>query len=177
MNSQFERVSSLIERAIAGLSEHELAWHAEGKWSSAEVLEHLARAFGGTAKAMQRALPLATPDCRAMTFGERLKIATVVHCGYFPPGRKSPEQVLPRGLPPAEVLKSIRENLRSMDAAVAQCEGKFGNRRKMFPHPVLGPLNIAEWRKFHLVHTRHHMKQIERMRKQFSAKSATAGSA
>lgn len=169
MNPQFERVSALIEHAISGLSDQDLAWHAQGKWSSAEVLEHLARAFGGTAKGMQRAVALPMPECRAMTFAERLAIAVVVHCGYFPPGRKSPEQVVPRGLPPADAVKLIRENLQAMDAAITQCEQKFGSTRKMFVHPVLGPLNISEWRKFHLVHTRHHMKQIVRMRKQISA--------
>ena len=178
MNPQFERASALIENAIAGLSDHDLAWHAEGKWSSAGILEHLARAFSGTVKGMQRALASAEPECRAMTLAERVKIAVIVHCGYFPPGRKSPDQVVPRGLPPAEAVKLIRENLQAMDAAITECEQKFGSARKMFVHPVLGPLNISEWRKFHLVHTRHHMKQIDRTRTQISAaRSAKAGSA
>lgn len=178
MNSQFERLSALIDHAIAGLSDQDLAWHAEGKWSSAQVLEHLARAFGGTVKGMQRALAADSPDCRPMTLRERLQIAVVVHCGYFPPGRKSPEMVRPRGLPPSEAVNLIRENLRAMDAATTQCEQKFGSSRKMFPHPVLGPLNISEWRKFHLVHTRHHMRQIGRMKKQISAsQAARVGSA
>ena len=178
MNSEFERASALIEHAIAGLSAQDLAWHAEGKWSSAEVLEHLARAFGGTVKGMQRALALPKPECRTMTFLERLKIAVVVHCGYFPPGRKSPEMVVPRGIPAAEAVNFIRANLRAMDEAIVQCEQKFGSRCKIFPHPVLGPLTIPEWRKFHLVHTRHHMRQIARMREQISAaRPAAAGSA
>ncbi|MGZ7099671.1 MAG: DUF1569 domain-containing protein [Candidatus Angelobacter sp.] len=31
-------------------------------------------------------------------------------------------------------------------------------------HPVLGPLTAAEWRKFHLVHGLHHVKQIRSLR-------------
>jgi hypothetical protein len=169
MNSQLEQVSDLVERAIAGLSEAELAWHPEGKWSSAGILEHLARAFGGTAKGMQRTLTSGSPDCRALTAKEWLQIAVVVHCGYFPKGRKSPEQVVPRGLAAADAVKAIRENLRSMDQALSDCENKFGTRRKVAVHPILGPLNISEWRKFHLVHTRHHMRQIHDLRRQFSA--------
>jgi hypothetical protein len=32
-------------------------------------------------------------------------------------------------------------------------------------HPFLGPLTASQWRKFHLVHGRHHARQIrERMK-------------
>jgi hypothetical protein len=29
---------------------------------------------------------------------------------------------------------------------------------------VLGPLSMQQWRKFHLIHGRHHLKQIARIR-------------
>jgi len=31
-------------------------------------------------------------------------------------------------------------------------------------HPFLGPFSIAQWRKFHLRHGMHHLKQIQRLR-------------
>jgi hypothetical protein len=31
-------------------------------------------------------------------------------------------------------------------------------------HPILGPLTGGQWRKFHLVHGLHHVKQIRRLR-------------
>jgi hypothetical protein len=36
---------------------------------------------------------------------------------------------------------------------------------------VLGPLTIPQWRRFHLVHTQHHMKQVARLRAFSSAQS------
>jgi hypothetical protein len=51
-----------------------------------------------------------------------------------------------------------------MDRCIALCEEKLGSRRKLLDHPILGPLTGAEWRKFHLVHGLHHVKQIRRLR-------------
>jgi len=51
-----------------------------------------------------------------------------------------------------------------MDDMIARCEEKFGSSSKLLDHPILGPLTGAEWRKFHLVHGRHHVKQIRRLR-------------
>jgi hypothetical protein len=36
-------------------------------------------------------------------------------------------------------------------------------------HPVLGPLNTAQWRKFHYMHGHHHVLQ---MRKRLASEAA-----
>ena len=54
-----------------------------------------------------------------------------------------------------------------MDEAIAQCEQRYGSRAMVLDHPVLGPLTARQWRKFHLAHGRHHVKQI-RERRQMS---------
>jgi hypothetical protein len=51
-----------------------------------------------------------------------------------------------------------------MDDCIGRCEEKFGAHRKLLDHPILGPLTAAQWRKFHLVHGLHHVKQIWRLR-------------
>ena len=52
-----------------------------------------------------------------------------------------------------------------MDKLIAQCEAQYGARNKVLDHPILGPLTARQWRKFHWVHGRHHMKQISRLRR------------
>jgi len=47
---------------------------------------------------------------------------------------------------------------------LAECERRFGKRSKLANHFILGPLTAQEWRRFHWVHTRHHMKQIARLK-------------
>jgi hypothetical protein len=68
-------------------------------------------------------------------------------------------------LPPEKVLAEIGPKIAEMDGNIARCEEKFGSRLKLLDHPILGPLTGAQWRKFHLVHGLHHVKQIKRLRK------------
>jgi len=37
----------------------------------------------------------------------------VVNLGYMPPGRKGPERVMPRGMPPEEVRRTIFSELQT----------------------------------------------------------------
>jgi hypothetical protein len=52
-----------------------------------------------------------------------------------------------------------------MDATIAQCEARFGRHVKLLDHPILGALTAAEWRTLHVVHGRHHRRQLIRLRK------------
>jgi hypothetical protein len=153
-----------IDASTTALSDAQMAWHPTGRWSPAEILEHLGKAFAGTAYIMGRALDQDRPKARPDTWHERLAAFLVVEIGYFPSGRAAPEATLPEGLPPAEARARIRQALADMDRAAARCADRFGERTKIANHPVLGAFDVRQWRRFHRIHTRHHMKQIGRMR-------------
>jgi hypothetical protein len=51
-----------------------------------------------------------------------------------------------------------------MDELIAKWEARHGKQTRLLDHPVLGPLTARQWRKFHWVHGRHHVKQILRLR-------------
>jgi hypothetical protein len=63
-------------------------------------------------------------------------------------------------------MAEIGQKISEMDNNLAHFEEKFGSRRKLLDHPILGPLTAAQWRKFHLVHGLHHVKQIRSLREQ-----------
>ena len=84
--------------------------------------------------------------------------------GYEPDGVQAPSMVQPRGLPAEQVRNEIGAKLVAMDAIIAQCEAQFGRRVKLLDHPILGPLTATQWRQLHLVHGRHHLKQLLRLR-------------
>jgi len=154
-----------IDLAIAGISAEQLTWHPEGKWSGAEILEQLSLTYSRTANRMKPLLQQAQrPEVRSRTMKERVGGLIVLKLGRIPPGRKAPEAVAPKGMCPQDVRTSIRENLRQMDQAINLCEGRFGSRQNVLVHAVLGPLSTGEWRKFHCVHTLHHMRQIDALR-------------
>jgi hypothetical protein len=173
MDSYLQRAMELIDVATDGMNDEQLSWHREGKWSAANILEHLSRAFSGTVKGLERTLQAGKPDCRSCTLKETLAIMAVAGIGYFPTGRKAPPMVVPQGIPPQQAMREIRANLTAVDARLTECEQKFGPV-KVLVHPVLGPLTPREWRKFHFVHTRHHMKQVRSLRSETGSKRALA---
>ncbi|HTC93053.1 MAG TPA: DUF1569 domain-containing protein [Terriglobales bacterium] len=164
MHPELETIRRAIERATVGMNITELDWRPKGKWSSAEVLQHLALTYSGTAKGMRRVLENGDAKLRRATWKERFFITLVVGVGYFPYGRVAPEQVTPRQSNPEQVLETIYANLSEMDESIGACEKRFGSKAVVLLHPVLGPLSLKQWRKFHRVHCLHHMRQIRNTR-------------
>jgi hypothetical protein len=51
-----------------------------------------------------------------------------------------------------------------MDTRIRIAEQLFGTHRRSVRHMLLGPMSLAQWRRFHLVHGRHHIRQIAAIR-------------
>ena len=164
MDPRLQRLQEKIEAAIAGLSGEQLNRRPQGKWCASEVLEHLYLTYTGTIKGFERASEASDPPATAQSWAQWRRTLVVVHLGYMPAGRESPAVARPRGLPPEKVRAEIATRISEMDKRIVRCEEKFGSRQKLLDHPILGPLNGAEWRKFHLVHGLHHVKQLWRLR-------------
>lgn len=154
--------------AMDGLSAEQLRWSPEGKWCIAEVLEHLYLSYTGTVKGFERVAQAGKPLATSSTLKKRLQTLIVLGLGYMPSGRQAPPVTRPRGISTDIVLAEIGPKIAEMDDTITRCEGSFG-RGKLLDHPVLGPLSGAQWRKFHLVHGRHHLKQIQRLRQMGNA--------
>ena len=166
MDPHLERLQQEIASAIAGLSAEQLRAHRPGKWCAAEVLEHLYLTYTGTVKGFQRVSEAGKPLTKtaAQSWSQRGRTLLVVGLGHLPSGREAPPVTRPRGLPPDKLLAEIGPKIAEMDEIIARCEEKHGARRKLLDHPVLGPLTASQWRKFHLVHGLHHVRQIRRLR-------------
>ncbi len=164
MDSYLQRLQDAIDSATQGMDTAALARHREGKWSPAQILEHLYLTYTGSVKGFERCLQEGRPLARTPTLKERVSTLLVTGLGYFPEGRKAPERTLPRGMAAGELSEGIRAEIALMDDLISQCQTRFGRSIPILDHPVLGPLTARQWRKFHLVHGQHHMKQILRLR-------------
>ena len=164
MDSYLRRLQDAIASAIDGMTADDLTRHPEGKWSGAQVLEHLYLTYTGTVKGLERCLREGKPLARTPMLKDRMKTFVVTGLLHLPEGRKAPERAQPRGLPADEVLREIGPQIEIMDELITQCEKRFGRRIRIIDHPILGPLTAREWRKFHWVHGRHHVKQIWKLR-------------
>ena len=164
MSANLEPLRTAITEAIAGMTGEDLARHPEGKWCAAEILDHLNLTYKGTAKNLERCLASGQPIASSDRSSKRWQRLFLTRLGLFPRGRKSPERVRPRELPPEQVKTETFESLRRMDKVIGECEARFGSTNPIADHPILGPLTVKEWRGFHLTHGMHHVKQIRRLR-------------
>jgi hypothetical protein len=164
MDAYLQRLQEAIASATRDMSAEDLQRHPEGKWSTAEVLEHLYLTYTGTTKAFERCLQAGEPQARTPMLMDRMRAFVVTGLGHLPEGRKSPKHALPRGMAVEEVVRDIGPRISAMDDQIAQCEARFGKRTRVLDHPILGPLTGRQWRKFHWVHGQHHLKQIHNLR-------------
>jgi hypothetical protein len=154
-------VGRFTSSTVAG---EELTRHSPGKWSAAEIFEHLYLTYTGTMKGFERVLEAGKPKVTAPTLKQRVGKFVVIGFSHMPSGREAPKTARPRGLPTEKVLAEIVPKIAEMDAFLSRCEETLG-RGKVLDHPILGPLTVAEWKKFHMVHGLHHLRQIRNLRK------------
>jgi len=139
-----------------------------GKWSIQQIVEHLLLTYSSTETAIVARLVKRTPTRARPTLTHRLFQIAVTRCGYFPTGRKAPEMVTPQPtthpLSGQDLAQATAQHLAQLDLLFTQAETLFG-AGQCASHNVLGPLNIDQWRKFHLIHGEHHLKQIAALRR------------
>jgi hypothetical protein len=153
MDPRLDKLKQSLESAVEGLSSEQWSWHLPGKWCAAEVLK-------GFETVMATGKPLGSrPSAR-----DRVKALVVVGFGHMPGGVKAPTVTVPKGLPAAKVHEEFGSKIVEMDAIITQCEARFGGRVHVLDHPILGPLTAPQWRKLHVVHGRHHHKQLLQLR-------------
>lgn len=87
----------------------------------------------------------------------------VLGTGWFPKGRKAPDGTSPEANPDRGATEAaLRRNVERF----LELERKLLPRREndlFLKHPVLGDLTLREFMRFHVVHARHHAKQIRRI--------------
>ena len=160
MDAYLRRLQEGIAAAIDGMDRDDLLRHPAGKWCALEILEHLYLTYVGTVKGFERCLREGKPLAKKPVLQDRFKTLVFTGLMHMPEGRKAPERSQPRGMEADALLSDIGPIISVMDHLISQCEARFGKRTRVLDHPILGPLNVVQWRKFHWVHGRHHLKQI-----------------
>jgi hypothetical protein len=164
MSPHLQQCLDIILDATNGAGAEASVRRDPAKWSVVEVVEHLERAYSGTAKGFERCLEkdasLATP----VSLKQRFFQFVVVEAGYFPEGRQAPKHILPTGqVDLSTALAATRAGLERLDAVSTRIRDRFG-RARVLDHPILGAFSLDQWLKFHVIHTRHHERQIRTRR-------------
>jgi len=133
------------------------------RWPITLQLEHIGIV---NVRTIKNAIPGALKNLPENRTGRVSPMAYVVlWFGWIPRGRrKAPEFVQPKNAPLAEVRASVdhyAKLLESIAPQLSQIESCPG----CFKHPILGPFTAAQWLRFVEVHTHHHLKIIDDIRR------------
>ena len=169
MKSSLHQLANQIAHETRGLTADQLRWQVEGKWSIAEILEHLALTYSGTKLGFDRCLQSGKPSARAAKAADRVRAFVVTRLGYLPSGREAPARTRPKGEPFENICQDFAAKITLMEKSISESEQRFGAGAKVLDHPFLGPFTPNEWRRFHWVHGQHHLRQIRRLRKLIEA--------
>jgi len=159
MDHHLAQLQQEILAVVSGITPERLHRRRPGKWCTAEILEHLYLTYTGTTKGFQRVMEAKRSLATLPTWRQRARKVVIFGLNYFPSGRQAPPVARPRGLAEEKVVAEITPKISEMDEIISACEQSLG-RGELLDHPILGPLTAAQWRKFHLLHGRHHLKQI-----------------
>src|ERR1700756_2045567 len=130
MDFYLQRLQDAISSATHGLSAEELARHPEGKWCTAEILEHLYLTYTGTIKGFERCIQAGQPMARSPRWMDHLRKIVVIQLNYLPEGRKSPKNALPKGASIEQIRSAVPEAIAAMDTIIAEAEKKYGHETR-----------------------------------------------
>lgn len=142
------------------------------RWNILEIVQHLLLTYSSTTASIQARLEKGRPTRSAVVLKQHIARLSVLTFGCIPVKHEAPPEVSPSTSIPDSIIGSdqlvaeISASLSTMDATLRQAQKVFG-KTACQSHFVLGPMSIPQWRRFHLVHGRHHIHQILRIRRAY----------
>lgn len=152
---------SVAEFVTAARGVDAAAWGREpapGKWSPAQVTEHVTLAYEKTRDI------LANPPTGGVPWYLRplvryFYVRPILKTGKFPANTKAPRQFRPSdAAAPADTLVSRLES--AAGGLERDLEGIAGQGRRAIIHPIFGKIPLPDALRFQALHTAHHRRQL-----------------
>ncbi len=160
-------------RSVENLSEAERTFRpAPGKWSIAEVLEHVSLVESNVLRLLQIALRKADAAGGGdRPEGEPFAAVSIKEFVEQAATRKyqSPEAAIPTGSATVADSRARLEETRAALDSLRPLVERLDCTRMLYPHPAFGPLNIYQWLAFIGVHQSRHRQQIEALKETLNA--------
>jgi hypothetical protein len=136
-------------------------------WSAQELIEHLVLTFRSSSRVLAKRLERGHPTKDRSTAVQWMLQIVVLSFGHMPRGAPAPSFARPdqlhwQPMSGVQLIEVLRHEIDQMDDLLDQCRQRFGLQR-VASHFVLGPLRPDQWRRFHVVHLRHHQGQFHRL--------------
>lgn len=157
---RFSDLPAIVLGPLEGRSDPDWYRAPPGKWTPAQIVEHLALALEWCAAGFEERRARDPMVRRPATLPQRAAKLFVMGIGWFPPGLRAPE----RSTPPPHVDRVAAEAHFRRGVARTEEMARLllpARARDLFvKHIRLGDLTLPEWMEFHVIHARHHARQI-----------------
>jgi hypothetical protein len=170
MNSRLKEIAKELENTrlslhntVSDLTQEQLDKEPEpGKWSAGEIIHHIYIVEKGITRLIAKQLGKAAqkgigPDAETGSLIDSLdefEIETV-KTKVKAPAQSQPE----KGVKKEELLKLLAEARKELENIYPEA-GKFDLTQIIFPHPILGRINLYQWILFIAKHEERHINQI-----------------
>jgi hypothetical protein len=158
--SALAHLETIVLGPLTGRPEADWQRAPAGKWTPAQIVEHLAISMNSSADTFERRRGYAPMQRRARGVVGFVAQAAILGLRWFPRGFTAPERTQPApAIPRVAAEAHFRDGLTRW-AALERDLLPARPRDVFVKHPRLGDLTLAEWIRFHEVHARHHARQI-----------------
>jgi len=158
--SALTELSKLVLGPLEGRADADWYKAPPAKWTSAQIVEHLAIGLTWGAEKFEQRRAHDPMVRRPRTFTEKLASLLILGVHWYPQGFKAPEGSRPGdGVTRQQAEAHFRTGLAKWE----ELERLLlpARRDDLFvKHPRLGDLTLEEWMRFHMIHSRHHARQI-----------------
>jgi tetrahydromethanopterin S-methyltransferase subunit G len=161
--SAFREIAAELER-FDSTSANVHPWGRPHCWSVHQIVEHLVLTMDHTRRSLEERLAKGRPgrDLQRSSTEWVLQLM-VLSAGHMPKGVGAPRETTPKAnLPPAavrELSQRLEAAIEALDATLDGCRQRFGMER-IGRHFLLGPLRVDQWRRYHVLHLCHHLRQM-----------------
>ena len=147
-------------------------WGRPHCWSIQQIAEHLVLSMDGTRTTIQERLTKGRPESHShRTRTEWALQLMILSAGHMPKGVGAPRETTPGTSLSSTGVRELTERLETsielLDATLDECRHRFGMER-VGRHFLLGPLRVDQWRRYHVLHLRHHLTQMCALRETLS---------
>ena len=147
-------------------------WGRPHCWSVQQIAEHLVLSMDDTRTTLEERLSKGRPGRnphRSRT--EWALQLMILSAGHMPKGVGAQQATTPKANLPATGVRELTERvaaaIESLDATLDECRRRFGMER-VGRHFLLGPMRVDQWRRYHVLHLRHHLTQMCELRETLS---------
>jgi uncharacterized damage-inducible protein DinB len=163
-----DRTRVRLVAAVEHLSDEQQTFSpAPGRWSVAELVEHLSIVEGSVVGLLEKLLGKAEESSAAAAAAPGLFADPVSIQEFVERSRaakyEAPERIRPTGLRLSDSLARMKDSRAALHALRPRVERADG-RALRFPHPAWGPLDLYQWLLFVGAHEDRHLAQIEALK-------------